>query len=1176
MTPLLCPSDADLAAFHRGELPAADLDRVADHLEHCPACEAKLREYDRESDPALAALRRPPGEPDTEPHPDPAHFAPTPVHMELRQPVIPALPPEVPGYDLLELLGQGGMGLVHKARHRALKRLVALKRLRASSDWDRERFRREAEAVARLQHPNIVQIYDFGEHQGQPYLALEYVEGGTLAQLIAGKPQPARPAAELARTLARAMQYAHERGVVHRDLKPANILLKTAPGKPPKDTVRDVYTTTSLLAFVLSTTPKIADFGVAKCLDVAGQTVEGDVLGTPSYMAPEQARGRTGKVGPAADVYALGAILYELLIGRPPFDADHPLETIRQVFDDDPVPPSRLQPRLPRDLETIALKCLQKDPARRYATAAALADDLDRFLDGRPILARPASPWERLWRATRRQPRQALQAAAAAGLLLAGLALLTWQWGQAVTARQAALDYARAEQQARRLAERREARLAFDRGTASCEQGEVGRGLLWLAHGLELADRAGAEEMDAPLRVNLATWARQVAEARLEVVHPGGIRAAAYSPDGRLVATAGEDGLVHVWSARTGAPVGAPLPQSDLPLPTAVIAAVGRSAPSLAFTPEGHLLVGGGDDVARLWEVPGPDRPAQLVLKLQHPGAADGNYVWDVAVRPDGQRFLTAHEDGRARLWDASTGKLLRELPHGERSLYAVAFLPNDGRLVLTAGREGGVRVWEAESGRPDGWLTPEWLPVYRLAVSADGRTALTGSDHAAQLWDVRSRRPLGRALPHTARVEAVAFSPDGQLCATGDDAGYVRLWQVATRQPVGPLLRHDDQVRALRSLSPDGRRLAVGGLDGRLRFWDVPGLPTIGPALPFPRPVHTVALSADGAWLLTASEAEAQLCRADRPAHPVQTFRLDQQAITCAALSSDGRRIAAGGWKGGFQVWDRDTGPLGKALTLSAGVQEVVFSPDGNGLLASTVYAGRVPPTLRRWAVGDSGVRELAWSDAVPRPRCAAFHSGGRLLMIGCDDRKVRFFDWSSGRPDGAAVELPEAVTAVAFSPGGHLAAAGCRDGSLHLIDVEARRTFGPRFGHRDQVEALAFSPEGRTLVAGGMDRLARFWDVLSGLPLGNPLRHEDAVLTIAFHPDGQSPDGQSVWTGGRDQALVRWRAPAAPVPGTPEHVRHWAEVLSGQEMDADGAFRTLSAEELAQRRARLKQPDE
>jgi serine/threonine-protein kinase len=293
----------------------------------------------------------------------------------------------VPGYEVLEELGRGAMGVVYKARQVNLRRVVALKMILAGGHAgasDRARFRTEAEAIARLQHPNVVQVYEVGEHDGHPFFSLELCAGGSLEKKLGGAPLPPREAAGMAAVLARAMHHAHQRGVVHRDLKPGNVLL-TADG-----------------------TPKVTDFGLAKTLDGAGQTQSGATMGTPSYMAPEQASGQVHATGPAADVYALGALLYEMLTGRPPFRGPTPLQTIVQVVSSEPAPPRQLRPGCPRDLETVCLKCLEKAPGRRYGSAEALADDLERWQRGEPVLARPPGPWGRVARWA--QPRPALAA----------------------------------------------------------------------------------------------------------------------------------------------------------------------------------------------------------------------------------------------------------------------------------------------------------------------------------------------------------------------------------------------------------------------------------------------------------------------------------------------------------------------------------------------------------------------------------------------------------------------------------------------------------------------------------------------------------------------------------------------------------------------------------------------
>jgi serine/threonine protein kinase len=389
-----CAAAEQIQAYLLGRLSQEQADALALHLASCSVCSAVADRLEGVADPLLHWLRRaqlavsrptlPSSGPD---HPTPDQGAAVDV---------PAPPHRVADYEVLEELGRGGMGVVYKARQIGLGRVVALKMLLSggqASEADLARFRTEREAVARLQYPNIVQVFEVGEYEGQPFFSMEFCPGDSLARKLDGTPLPPREAATLLEVLARAMHAAHRQNVIHRDLKPANVLLG-ADG-----------------------TPKVTDFGLAKKLDETGLTQTGAVMGTPSYMAPEQALG-SKNIGPAADVYALGAILYECLTGRPPFRAATTYDTLRQVVNDEPVALRQLNPVVPHDLETICLKCLRKEPARRYESAAALADDLQRWLEVRPILARPVGALERGWRWCRRNPRVAAMCAAVGVLLI--------------------------------------------------------------------------------------------------------------------------------------------------------------------------------------------------------------------------------------------------------------------------------------------------------------------------------------------------------------------------------------------------------------------------------------------------------------------------------------------------------------------------------------------------------------------------------------------------------------------------------------------------------------------------------------------------------------------------------------------------------------------------------------
>ncbi len=399
-----CPLPEVLAAYSVGKLSPEQTQAITEHVEACESCEESLEDLDNDDTLVVALQRHGPSESELDENVREVSRgarADTDRHRSCPDTVAGQ---RVGPYELREKLGQGAMGVVYKARQVGFNRLVALKMSLSGGLLGHEaraRFRIEGEAIARLKHPNIVCVYDCGEHDGQPYFSMELVEGQSLSQKLGMGPLAEKKAAELVRTLARAVAFAHEQEVIHRDLKPANVLLD-ADGAV-----------------------KLTDFGLAKLLDAeVGQTQRETVLGTASYMSPEQARGDLSAVGRLADVYGLGAILYETLTGRPPFRSGSRAETLHQVQTLDPVPPSKLRLRLCRSLEAICLKCLEKDPRRRYASATALAEDLERWMENRPTRARPVGPLLRCWKAVQRRP--ALAPSVLACVLAITMAALWW------------------------------------------------------------------------------------------------------------------------------------------------------------------------------------------------------------------------------------------------------------------------------------------------------------------------------------------------------------------------------------------------------------------------------------------------------------------------------------------------------------------------------------------------------------------------------------------------------------------------------------------------------------------------------------------------------------------------------------------------------------------------------
>ncbi|WZO99355.1 serine/threonine-protein kinase [Isosphaeraceae bacterium EP7] len=1071
--------------------------------------------------------------------------------------------PSFPGYEILRQLGVGGMGVVYEAYQVGLKRRVALKMVLAGQGDAPERaarFQKEAEAAARLHHPNIAEIHEIGEFEGRPYFTLELVEGGDLAGELARGLMAPRRAAQLTESLARAMHYAHERGIIHRDLKPSNILL-TPEGLP-----------------------KVADFGLAKHLGGdPGQTRSGTVLGSPGYMAPEQASGKVREVGREADVYSLGAILYEMLTGAPPFHAESAMEALSMLLSEDPVRPRRLKPKVSRDLETICLKCLERNPRRRYPTAGDLADDLGRFLDHDPIRARPIAPPERIWRWCRRRTSLAfaagLAAVAVASTIGLAISLGVHQYRAAGRIEEASIEVRARRRQVDQMA----AQLAYDHGQALAERGDVAHGLLWLARGLAGAEHVGDAALEQATRRNLAGWWGRIHPLRLRWAHPGPIQSVAYSPDGKLAATASEDRTVRIWQAATGEPAGPALEHPS-------------GVRSVAFSPDGKTLLTGCDDSsARVWDLATGRRVG--------PPLAHESSILSVALSPDGKTALTGGTDGTARLWDISTGRpLLEPFRHQER-VAAVAFSP-DGRAILTTSWDRTARLWDAATGvqlgqtmAHDGW-------VCAAAFSPDGRTVLTGCyDHTARLWDRETGLPLRPSILHQHCVASVAFSPDGRRLATGSIDGTARVWDAATGEPVGPLLRHQHTVSSV-AFAPDGRSLMTGGFDGEARVWEVGR--AAGRAFLHAGFIRAVTFSPDGRRILSASQDHTARLWDAATGEPIGPPMHHDDAVESIAFSPDGRSVLTGSLDATAQLWDAATlTALGPPLRHGAGVRSVAFSPDGR-----TALTGSDDRTARLWdaATGLPIGRPLSHGDAV---RSVAFSPDGRTALTGSDDRTARLWDAATGLPRLRPLAHRGRVITVVFSPNGRAVLTGSDDSEARLWDAETGTLLVGPLHHGGPVSVATFSPDGLSAITGGWDRTARLWDVATGRPIARPLRHDGQLRALAISPDGRTvltgsydrtaqlwdqstgrpigpsfrhesqvwfvafaPGGRSVLSGGEEYAAHLWDVPAVintPTPSLGRSIR----VATGMELRDDGSLHMLSLEEwddLMRRQARDK----
>jgi WD40 repeat protein len=953
--------------------------------------------------------------------------------------------------------------------------------------------------------------------------------------------------------------------------------------------------------------PKIVDFGLAKLLvGGAGHTESGAVLGTPSYMAPEQADGRSKEVGPAADVYALGAILYELLTGRPPFKAETPLETLVQVVHDEPVTPRRLQPKVPRDLETVCLKCLNKEPARRYPGASALADDLRRYLDGEPVRARPVGPMGRAARWARRRPAvAALLAVCATGAAVA-FAVVTWEGRQARRAQGLAEQAQKAEEIQRVAAEaarEREARqrrlyqglsagLLRDRALRHCEDGDVGRGLLLLARSLQLVPDDDLD-LQRAIRTNLAGWQEQVHPLLGLLGHEDHVTTAVWSPDGRLILTAGVDRTTRLWDAANGQLRGRPLR-----LPRGISAA--------AFSPNGATFLTVAGREVRLWNTATGEPALKQALDLgkggqflTHAFSPDGCRIWTASRRsqttwlrswqadtgrplgeeveigkgvtrltfsPDGQSFVTAGESREVRpcLWRSSTGKPVRVLNEHTHFGTVVAFNPKDGRSFVTGSYDHTCRLWDTATGE---LLRPPFrhhAEVRSVAFSPNGRTILAGgNDGFAQFWDVVKGTSPGAPMRHPDAVGPVGFSPDGRFALTVS-RDQVRLWDAVTGDSLGAPLPHPKEVLGA-SFGPDGRAVLTRGRDSTVRIWQTATARPGGRRLEHNGWVTAVAFSPrTGESFLTGLGArEGKVLSWDTASDRKPEVSFDRLGpILSLAYRPDGRIFAVGTRDRQVRLWDVEAGrpARGDPLALDDRVLAVAFSPDGRTLLTGI---GKRRAEFWDVATGENQPEPLGHGKAV---YAVAYSPDGRTVLTGSEDMTARLWDAATHKPLGVTLGHQGTVYAVAFRPpDGQVLLTGSEDRTARLWDTATGRPLGAPFQHPARVLAVAFSPDGRTFATGCGDGMARLWDAATGHAIGRPLLHRGPVRAVAFGPrprDSVVDGGHwTLVTGSEDKTAWVWEVPA-PLSGLPDRIMLSLQAANGMILDAQGVAEPLPPE--------------
>jgi WD40 repeat protein/serine/threonine protein kinase len=1066
-----CLTDSQLERYldglpHQGERAEQD-----EHVAHCPRCQRAVER--RRDDDVLfrelcGVMRREPTAEDSD------------TDVEQSTADAERLRTSVAGYDILQELHRGGQGVVYRAIQKATHRPVALKLMLHAvhaSARQRQRFEREIDLVAGLRHPYIVTIYDCGVSDGQPYYAMELIDGLPIDTYQRSLSRPSvEETLRLFQRICAAVAFAHRHGVIHRDLKPANILID-ADGLP-----------------------HIVDFGLAKLTqDNSRQqadtlTATGEFVGTLAYAAPEQARGDVAHIDVRTDVYALGVILYEMLTGEFPYPVGGPLtEVLENIRDVEPMRPSKQRRDLDGEVEAILLKALAKEPERRYQSAEQFERDVSRYLAGDPIDAKGESTWYVLRKLFRRHRLEVGVASAFVGVIAAGLVASLFFWHAATVERDHAREAEGEEREARAAESAERERAEFQAYVANIAAANTA---------IQVHDIVDARERleRAPARLRGWEWShlhnRLDQSAETLTAHQAYVEAVAFSRDGKRLASSSWDKTARVVDRSTGEVL--------------ALYEAGVEIWGLAHHPRTEeIALGCWDGSVRLWN---PER--KTITRTLHGPHTE---VYALAFSPDGAAlaaiFTSKNTQAHAlRVWDTATWQV-QFANDGTTSAVGLAFSPAGDQLAVAAGRT--VQLWSLPDGSPGRQFTladaiplrlafhpsKPWLlvaygdrvlrqwnvqsgelertfaghqhAIFALAVSPDGKHAATGSrDKTIRIWDLEAGTAERVLCGHTWTVSALAYSPDGGTIASGAWDNHVKLWETK-HVDVLPTLRGCRGTVFQFAFDPRNRRMATASRDTMALIWDLPGSKVLGALYGHQEPLQAVAYHPSEPLLATASWDQTVRLWNMRNGKELHVLTGHTDRVHCLAFSPNGEQLVSGSRDNTLRIWDPRTG---KELAVWHGhddhVHTVAFTPDGSRLAS----AGH--NTLVIWDVATGKRLHTFRRSIVQEDFSLAIHPNGRWLAAGSDFRTLTIWDILDGKEVASLAGHSDEIRVVAFSPAGTRLASASHDGTVRLWDVPSWTPLLLLHGHSGRVTALAFSPDGTRLFGGLSDGTICVWD--------------------------------------------------------------------------------------------------